>query len=66
MLPAILDALEFRSNNALHRPVIEALEDELADITVTIAVWNFDAENNGISSERFDLRLGEFLSATAE
>ena len=26
MLPAILDALEFRSNNALHRPVIEALE----------------------------------------
>ena len=26
MLPEILDALEFRSNNALHRPVIEALE----------------------------------------
>jgi hypothetical protein len=26
MLPAILEALEFRSNNALHRPVIEALE----------------------------------------
>ena len=26
MLPAILAALEFRSNNALHRPVIEALE----------------------------------------
>ena len=25
MLPVILDALEFRSNNALHRPVIEAL-----------------------------------------
>src|SRR3954469_6702152 len=25
MVPALLDALEFRSNNALHRPVIEAL-----------------------------------------
>ena len=26
MLPALLDTLEFRSNNAVHRPVIEALE----------------------------------------
>ena len=26
MLPRVLDALEFRSNNALHRPVIDAIE----------------------------------------
>ncbi len=47
-------------------PVIDELEGRLADVPVSIAVRNFDAEEINTSPDYFTLTLGEFLNATAE